>query len=82
MGRSAVGKRARRCSTLDPAGGAGALGVWRVGESGFAFKRSFVLSQDADAEQISARYRDGLLTVTVPKTAKARPKQITVTSGA
>ena len=49
---------------------------------GGAFKRSFVLPQDADAEQISARYQAGLLTVTVPKTAKARPKQITVTSGA
>ena len=49
---------------------------------GGAFKRSFVLPQDADAEQISARFRDGLLTVTVPKTAKAQPKQITVTSGA
>ena len=45
------------------------------------FKRSFALPQDVDAEQISASYRDGLLTVTVPKTAKAR-KQIAVTSGA
>ena len=49
---------------------------------GGAFKRSFVLPQDADAEQISARFRDGLLTVTVPKTAKAQRKQITVQSGA
>ena len=34
---------------------------------GGAFKRSFVPPQDADAEQITARFRDGLLTVTVPK---------------
>ena len=47
-----------------------------------AFKRSFALPQDVDAEQISARFRDGLLTVTVPKSAKAQSKQITVTSGA
>ena len=47
-----------------------------------AFKRSFALPQDVDAEQISARYQDGLLTVTVPKSAKAQRKQIAVTSGA
>ena len=47
-----------------------------------AFKRSFALPQDVDGEQISARFRDGLLTVTVPKSAKAQPKQIAVTSGA
>ena len=47
-----------------------------------AFKRSFALPQDVDAEQISARFRDGLLTVTVPKSAKAQRKQITVQSGA
>ena len=46
------------------------------------FKRSFALPQDVDAEQISASFRDGLLTVTVPKTAKAQRKQIAVTSGA
>ena len=47
-----------------------------------AFKRSFALPQDVDAEQISACFRDGLLTVTVPKSAKTQAKQITVTSGA
>ena len=46
------------------------------------FKRSFALPQDVDAEQISASFRDGLLTVTVPKSAKAQRKQIAVTSGA
>ena len=46
------------------------------------FKRSFALPQDVDPEQISASFRDGLLTVTVPKTAKAQRKQIAVTSGA
>ena len=46
------------------------------------FKRSFALPQDVDPEQISASFRDGLLTVTAPKTAKAQRKQIAVTSGA
>ena len=46
------------------------------------FKRSFALPQDVDAEQISARFQDGLLTVTVPKSATAQRKQIAVTSGA
>ena len=45
------------------------------------FKRSFALPQDVDAEQISARFQDGLLTVTVPKSATAQRKQIAVTSG-
>ena len=45
------------------------------------FKRSFALPQDVDAEQISARFQDGLLTVTVPKSAQAQRKQIAVTSG-
>ena len=46
------------------------------------FKRSFALPQDVDAEQISASFRDGLLTVTVPKSAKGQRKQIAVTNGA
>ena len=46
------------------------------------FKRSFALPQDVDPEQISASFRDGLLTVTVPKSAKAQRKQIAVTSSA
>ena len=50
--------------------------------SGGSFKRSFVLPQDVDADQIGARYQDGLLIVTVPKSAKAQPKQIAVKSGA
>ena len=46
------------------------------------FKRSFALPQDVDPEQISASFRDGLLTVTAPKSATAQRKQIAVTSGA
>lgn len=43
-----------------------------------AFKRSFMLPQDVDAERINASYEDGLLTVTVPQFAKPKPKQIAV----
>ncbi|HEY6563668.1 MAG TPA: Hsp20/alpha crystallin family protein [Pirellulaceae bacterium] len=42
------------------------------------FRRSFTLGQDVDAESVSADYHDGVLRVTVPKTAKAQPKRISV----
>jgi len=46
-----------------------------------AFRRSFRLPPDADAEGVSARMKDGVLTVSVPKTApeaaeKARKVEI------
>jgi HSP20 family molecular chaperone IbpA len=33
---------------------------------------------DVDAQQVQATYKDGLLMVTLPKAAKAKPKQIPV----
>ena len=47
-----------------------------------AFRRSFALPEDVDADQISATFKDGLLTLTVPKTGKAQARQIAVTSTA
>ena len=43
-----------------------------------AFKRSFVLPRHVDTDQISAQFKDGLLTLVVPKAAQAQRKQITV----
>ena len=43
------------------------------------FERSFSLSDAVDANNISAKYKDGVLTLAVPKTEKAIPKEITVT---
>ena len=47
-----------------------------------AFERSFSLPESVDADQISATFKDGLLTLTVPKSAKAQARQIAVQSAA
>ena len=47
-----------------------------------AFRRSFSLPTRIDSEKVMARYDDGILTVTLPKAAEARPRQIAVQAGA
>jgi HSP20 family protein len=42
------------------------------------FHRAVSLPSSVDMEKIDARYRDGILTVTLPKSEKARGKQIEV----
>jgi HSP20 family protein len=42
------------------------------------FSRSFVLPRDVDADSIQARFDDGVLTVTIPKSEKARRRRIDV----
>lgn len=42
------------------------------------FVRSFTLPDDADAEKVRAEFKNGLLTVRLPKSEKAKPKQIEV----
>lgn len=42
------------------------------------FQRSFILPQGVDGEKIDAAFANGVLTVTVPKTAQASPKKIEV----
>ena len=42
------------------------------------FRRTFTLGQDVDADGVEAEYSDGVLNVTVPKTAKAQPTRIQV----
>lgn len=43
-----------------------------------AFSRSFTLPATVDANAIKASYQHGVLTVTLPKVEKARPRQIPV----
>lgn len=45
------------------------------------FSRSFSLPPTANPDQAQAEYRDGVLTVTIPKREEARPRQIRVTVG-
>ena len=42
------------------------------------FRRSITLPARVDAGKVSATYKDGLLTVTLPKAEEAKPKQIKV----
>ncbi len=43
-----------------------------------AFERSFTLPTTVDANNIKATYEHGVLTVTLPKVEKAKPRQIAV----
>jgi len=50
----------------------------RVERSYGAFTRSFVLSDEANSEDITANYKDGVLEVTIPKKEESKPKEIKV----
>ncbi|MGH9261513.1 MAG: Hsp20/alpha crystallin family protein [Acidimicrobiales bacterium] len=43
-----------------------------------AFERTFTLPATVDGERIKASYENGVLTVTLPKVEKAKPRQIQV----
>jgi HSP20 family protein len=45
------------------------------------FSRSFVLPREVNAEQISAHFENGVLTVTIPKSEKARRRRIDIKEG-
>lgn len=42
------------------------------------FYREFTLPTDIDEDKIDAKYKDGTLNITLPKTEKAKPKEIEV----
>ena len=42
------------------------------------FSRSFNLTSEIDAEQIKADYDSGILKITLPKSEKVKPRQITI----
>ena len=44
------------------------------------FSRSFVLPRDVDQDQIRATFENGVLTVTIPKSEKARRRRIEIQS--
>ena len=50
----------------------------RMERSYGSFQRSFTLPASVKADRIEASYRDGILTVTLPKADEARRKQIEV----
>jgi len=53
--------------------------TWLVRERhAWNFRRSFSLPKEADQEKITATFKDGLLTLEVPKLEKAQPRQINI----
>jgi HSP20 family protein len=42
------------------------------------FQRALQLQKPVDPNKVTANYKDGILTVTLPKTEESKPKQITV----
>lgn len=49
-----------------------------VGRSYGKFSRSFTLPERAKVDQISAEQKDGVLTVTIPKSEEAKPRLIQI----
>jgi HSP20 family protein len=52
--------------------------VHRVERSYGSFVRTFTVPEDADATKVTAEFRDGLLSVRLPKSENAQPRQIDV----
>ena len=50
----------------------------RIERSYGSFARSFSLPATIDSEKVQAEYKDGLLTLTIPKREEARPKTIKI----
>jgi HSP20 family protein len=43
-----------------------------------SFYRSFSLPSMVDVDKVKAKYKDGVLTITMPKVEEARPKEISI----
>ena len=50
----------------------------RVERAYGTFVRTFTVPEDADVEKIQAEFKDGMLKVHIPKSEKAKPKEIDV----
>lgn len=55
--------------------------VHRYERSYGLFERSFALPNLVDADKIEAKYDNGILTITLPKAERARPREISVKVG-
>lgn len=50
----------------------------RLERSYGSFSRSFTLPHSVDTQAVKAQYTDGVLTVTLPKRAESKPKQVKI----
>lgn len=71
-------KVARRADAVEKADEKSYL---RVERSYGSFARSFSLANSVNTEAIKADYKDGVLTLNIPKREEAKPKQIKVNVG-
>ena len=62
-----------RCEPRHPERG-GLLSEYEVGD----FYRAFTVGESIDGSKISADFKNGVLTIHLPKMEKAKPRQITV----
>ncbi len=53
-------------------------GYHRIERSYGTFVRSFAVPNSVDTEKVSADYKNGVLTVTLPKKEAAKPKQVKI----
>ncbi len=53
-------------------------GYYRTERSYGSFSRSFSLASSVDVTKIGAEYKDGVLTLSLPKSEEAKPRQIDV----
>jgi len=55
-------------------------GVFRAERTYGAFSRKFSLPEEVDGDKIEAAYKDGVLTITLPKKPEVAPKRIAVST--
>ena len=54
-------------------------GVWHRQERNFGcFERTIELPHDVDADKVSAEFKQGVLTIMLPKREEAKPRRISV----
>jgi len=46
-----------------------------------SFTRAFTLPEGVDAEKVSANLKEGVLSISVPKTPEAQPKRVSIKTG-
>ncbi|WP_025270375.1 Hsp20/alpha crystallin family protein [Hippea sp. KM1] len=51
---------------------------YRMERSYGSFSRSFLLPDNVDVDAIKAKYKDGVLTITLPKKPESKPKEIPI----
>jgi HSP20 family protein len=55
---------------------------WHLSERRYGrFSRSFVLPRDVEQERIAAQFENGVLSVSIPKSDKAKPRRIEIRGG-